>query len=180
MDSTAVAMRTWTPRLTNAGIVAITLAKLPRARIASRWRWSAPPLVAAGTAPPTARHLPAREDRPDWAVTVSTSRFAMLVAADWLRCRLSVFALCSRKLVRHLCKPYWRAGCCNRDILPRNGSSAQRVRPTILASSRSWSMWSNAPARSASKIHSRLAFLPRSVVKIAAIASWQERPGRNP
>jgi hypothetical protein len=49
-----------------------------------------------------------------------------------------------------------------------------------LASSRSWSMWSNAPARSASKIHSRLAFLPRSVVKIAAIASWQERPGRNP
>jgi hypothetical protein len=54
---------------------------------------------------------------PDWAVTVPTSRFAMLVAADWLRRRLPVFASCSRKLVRHLCKPYWRAGWCNRDIV---------------------------------------------------------------
>jgi hypothetical protein len=54
---------------------------------------------------------------PNWAITVPTSRFAMLVAADWLRCRLSVFALCSRKLIRHLCKPYWRAGWCNRDIV---------------------------------------------------------------
>ncbi|MGB9281719.1 MAG: hypothetical protein WCB57_16805, partial [Pseudonocardiaceae bacterium] len=55
--------------------------------------------------------------RPDWAVTVPTSGFAMLIAADWLRRRLPVFARCSRKLVRHLCKPYWAAGWCNRDII---------------------------------------------------------------
>lgn len=55
-------------------------------------------------------------NRPDWALTVPTSRFAMLVAADWLRARLPVFAQCSRKLVRHLCRPYWSAGWCNRDI----------------------------------------------------------------
>jgi hypothetical protein len=53
---------------------------------------------------------------PDWATTVPTSRFAMLIAADWLRHRLPVFAGCSRKLIRHLCKPYWQAGWCNRDI----------------------------------------------------------------
>lgn len=53
----------------------------------------------------------------DWALTVPTSGFAMLVAADWLRRRLPVFASCSRKLLRHLCKPYWRAGWCNRDIV---------------------------------------------------------------
>jgi hypothetical protein len=41
----------------------------------------------------------------------------MLVAAGWLRRRLPVFARCSRKLVRHLCKPYWSAGWCNRDIV---------------------------------------------------------------
>jgi hypothetical protein len=41
----------------------------------------------------------------------------MLIAADWLRRRLPVFARCSRKLVRHLCKPYWSAGWCNRDII---------------------------------------------------------------
>jgi len=54
---------------------------------------------------------------PDWAVTVPTSKFAALIAADWLRRRLPVFASCSRKLVRHLCGPYWRAGWCNRDIV---------------------------------------------------------------
>jgi hypothetical protein len=54
---------------------------------------------------------------PDWAVTVPTSRFAMLIAADWLRHELPVFASCSRKLIRHLCKPYWRTGWCNRDIV---------------------------------------------------------------
>jgi hypothetical protein len=54
---------------------------------------------------------------PDWAVTVPNSGFAMLVAADWLRRRLPVFASCSRKLVRHLCRPYWSAGWCNRDIV---------------------------------------------------------------
>ena len=53
----------------------------------------------------------------DWATTVPTSRFAMLIAADWLRHRLPVFAQCSRKLIRHLCKPYWHAGWTNRDIV---------------------------------------------------------------
>jgi hypothetical protein len=62
----------------------------------------------------------------------------------------------------------------HRRIMSRAGNNP------IVASSWSWSMWSNAPARSASRIHNRLAFLPRSVVKIIAIASWQERPGRNP
>jgi hypothetical protein len=41
----------------------------------------------------------------------------MLIAADWLRRRLPVFASCSRKLVRHLCRPYWSAGWTNRDIV---------------------------------------------------------------
>jgi hypothetical protein len=41
----------------------------------------------------------------------------MLVAAGWLRRRLPVFARCSRKLTRHLCKPYWSAGWTNRDIV---------------------------------------------------------------
>jgi hypothetical protein len=54
---------------------------------------------------------------PDWALTVPTSGFAMLVAADWLRRRLPVFASCSRKLIRHLCRPYWSAGWSNRDII---------------------------------------------------------------
>jgi hypothetical protein len=54
---------------------------------------------------------------PDWAVTVPTSGFTRLIAADWLRRRLPVFMRCSRKLVRHLCRPYWSAGWCNRDIV---------------------------------------------------------------
>jgi hypothetical protein len=54
---------------------------------------------------------------PDWAVTVPTIEFSMLIAADWLRRRLVVFASCSRKLVRHLCRPYWSAGWTNRDIV---------------------------------------------------------------
>jgi hypothetical protein len=54
---------------------------------------------------------------PDWAVTVPTSGFSRLIAADWLRRRLPVFGRCSRKLVRHLCRPYWSAGWCNRDIV---------------------------------------------------------------
>jgi hypothetical protein len=41
----------------------------------------------------------------------------MLIAGDWLRRRLPVFASCSRKLVRHLCRPYWSAGWTNRDIV---------------------------------------------------------------
>jgi hypothetical protein len=54
---------------------------------------------------------------PDWAIIIPTSGFTMLIAADWLRRRLPVFASCIRKLVRHLCKPYWSAGWCNRDIV---------------------------------------------------------------
>ncbi|MEA2203067.1 MAG: hypothetical protein QOI89_3807 [Solirubrobacteraceae bacterium] len=54
---------------------------------------------------------------PDWELTVPTSGFAGLIAADWLRRRLPVFARCSRKLTRHLCQPYWSAGWCNRDIV---------------------------------------------------------------
>jgi hypothetical protein len=46
----------------------------------------------------------------DWATTVPTSRFAMFVAADWLRHRLPVFAGCSRQLIRHLCKPLLARG----------------------------------------------------------------------
>jgi hypothetical protein len=38
---------------------------------------------------------------------------------------------------------------------------------------------SNAPARSASRIHTRLPF-PRRVLNNDPIASWQPRPGRNP
>jgi hypothetical protein len=57
------------------------------------------------------------KDGPDWATTVPTSRFAMLIAADWLHRRLPIFGRCSRKLIRHLCKPYWRAGWTNRDLV---------------------------------------------------------------
>jgi hypothetical protein len=41
----------------------------------------------------------------------------MLIAAAWLCRRLPVFGRCSRKLVRHLCRPYWSAGWTNRDIV---------------------------------------------------------------
>ena len=58
-----------------------------------------------------------KEAGPDWAVTVPTNGFSRLIAADWLRRRLPVFARCSRKLVRHLCRPYWSAGWTNRDIV---------------------------------------------------------------
>jgi hypothetical protein len=71
-----------------------------------------------GQPQPTAlRAGPDTRGGPDWAITVPTSRFAMLIAADWLRHRLPVFGRCSRKLLRHLCKPYWRAGWTNRDIV---------------------------------------------------------------
>ena len=44
----------------------------------------------------------------------------------------------------------------------------------------SWAMRSNAPARSASSAHRRFGSLPLVAWKIASIASWQPRPGRNP
>src|SRR6266568_5021264 len=49
----------------------------------------------------------------------------------------------------------------------------------IVLSRCSWSMLSNAPARSASRIHTRLD-LPRRALNKDSIASWQPRPGRNP
>lgn len=41
----------------------------------------------------------------------------MLVAADWLRRRLPIFARLTRKAVRSACRPYWRAGWSNLDIV---------------------------------------------------------------
>lgn len=79
-----------------------------------------PPLAEPSTGNNQRTALRAGSDNgagPDWALTVPTSGFAGLIAADWLRRRLPVFARCSRKLVRHLCKPYWAAGWCNRDIV---------------------------------------------------------------
>jgi hypothetical protein len=54
---------------------------------------------------------------PDLSIMVPVGGYQMLVCADWLRARLPVFARCSRKLVRCLCKPYWQAGWCGRDIV---------------------------------------------------------------
>jgi hypothetical protein len=55
---------------------------------------------------------------PDLSIMVPVSGFAMLAVAQWLReQRPGVFGRCSRKLVRHLCRPYWRAGWCARDIV---------------------------------------------------------------
>jgi hypothetical protein len=54
--------------------------------------------------------------RPDFSILVPGTEFEMLVAADLLRQHLPVFRRCSRKLVRRVCRRYWRAGWCNRDI----------------------------------------------------------------
>jgi hypothetical protein len=52
----------------------------------------------------------------DFSIMVAVTRYEMLACAEDLRRRMPVFARCSRKLVRHLCRPLWRAGWCNRDI----------------------------------------------------------------
>lgn len=58
------------------------------------------------------------KSEPNWAVTVPpSSGFQMLVAADWLRRRLPIFARLTRKAVRAACRPYWRAGWSNLDIV---------------------------------------------------------------
>lgn len=57
-----------------------------------------------------------RDKAPDLSIMVPVSGYQMLAAAVWLRERLPVMAGCSRRLVRHLCKPYWRAGWSSRDI----------------------------------------------------------------
>jgi hypothetical protein len=41
----------------------------------------------------------------------------MLVAADWLRREHPIFRRLSRFAVRALCRPFWRAGWVNRDVL---------------------------------------------------------------
>ena len=53
---------------------------------------------------------------PDLSILVPVSRYQMLACAQDLQRRYPVFAQCSAKMVRHLCKPFWRAGWCNRDI----------------------------------------------------------------
>jgi hypothetical protein len=58
-----------------------------------------------------------RDQAPDFSIMVPVGSFEMLVAAEWLRREVPVFGRCSRKLVRHLCKPAWRAGWCARDII---------------------------------------------------------------
>jgi hypothetical protein len=61
---------------------------------------------------------------------VPVTRYAMLACADELRRRRpAVFGRCSRRLVRALCRPYWRTGWCNRDIL-----HALDYRPSMFAS----------------------------------------------
>ncbi len=88
---------------------------------------SAPSPAKSGGSNPTHHQRTAlragsdQETGPDWAVTVPTSKFAALIAADWLRARQPVMTACSRKLIRHLCKPYWRAGWTGRDILHAMG-----------------------------------------------------------
>jgi hypothetical protein len=56
------------------------------------------------------------ENARDLSIMVPVSRYEMLACAAWLQHRLPVFTRCSRRLVRHLCKPLWRAGWSNRDI----------------------------------------------------------------
>jgi hypothetical protein len=89
---------------------------------------------------------------PDWALTVPTSGFTRLIAADWLRRRLPVFARCSRKLVRHLCKPYWAAGWTNRDI-----AHAMDHRPSLFGQTAGILICPERIAAPAAFIRSRLA-----------------------
>jgi hypothetical protein len=64
----------------------------------------------------------------DFSIMVPVTEFEMLVAADLLRQHLPVFTRCSRKLVRRVCRPYWRAGWCNRDI-----AHAMDHRPSVFS-----------------------------------------------
>jgi hypothetical protein len=57
-----------------------------------------------------------QQQGPNWAVTVPTSGFQMLIAADWLRRRLPVFARLTRKAVRAACRAFWHAGWTGLDI----------------------------------------------------------------
>lgn len=90
--------------------LSLTLCTLP-------WLGFVPDDVRA--APPVAvtRLAAQLQGRARLAEMVPVSRFEMLMCADWLRRELGVFGRCSRRLVRHLCWPYWRAGWCNRNIV---------------------------------------------------------------
>jgi hypothetical protein len=57
------------------------------------------------------------EEGADWAATVPTTAFQMLVAADWLRRRLPIFTRLTRKAVRAACREFWAAGWSNLDII---------------------------------------------------------------
>jgi hypothetical protein len=89
-----------------------------RARESVDNQWTTPTDTRRVT-PPRSALRAGQDEKPglDWATTMPASRFGMLIAADWLRRQLPVFASCSRKLIRHLCKPHWRAGWTNRDIV---------------------------------------------------------------
>ena len=88
---------------------------------------------------------------PDLSILVPVSRYEMLVAADWLRRRLPVFARCSRKLVRHLCRPYWHAGWTCRDIV-----HAMDYRPSVFGQHPGLLISPERPASPAQFIRSRL------------------------
>lgn len=65
----------------------------------------------------------------DLLIMVPVTRYAMLACADELRRRRpTVFGRCSRRLVRALCRPYWQAGWCGRDII-----HALDYRPSVFA-----------------------------------------------
>lgn len=61
---------------------------------------------------------------------------------------------------------------------PRTCSLAGNV--PIRSRRKLWSIRSKADSRSASRTHSRLAFLAARALWIISIASWHPRPGRNP
>lgn len=60
---------------------------------------------------------PEAERIPGLSIMVPVSGYEMLACADDLRRQHLLFGRCSRRLVRHLCRPLWRSGWCNRDIL---------------------------------------------------------------
>ena len=65
----------------------------------------------------TALRAGSEEEVPDLLIMVPVSGYEMLACADDLRRRHLLAGRCSRRLVRQLCRPLWRAGWCNRDVL---------------------------------------------------------------
>uniref|UniRef100_UPI003F497590 hypothetical protein n=1 Tax=Actinokineospora sp. CA-119265 TaxID=3239890 RepID=UPI003F497590 len=101
----------------------------------------------------------------DWAVRVPVGRFQMLCAADWLRREARVFARLTRKAVRAVCRSYWAAGWCNREIL-----HAMDHRPSVFEQA------AGVPIRRAFgdhvDRHSALAFIG------TRLRAWQDNRGR--